>query len=266
MKTGLSAVAILSLAPVAFAQDVGPQRAQFTISLSLDGVNWTRSLSFDPSVPQPVFARLTMDYHANGGIVPMGLNVAKSQPTARGWDPTLGDSLLPYNTTTVIEPDLSLDDGDGYTLGRTFGPRITPAIVSHQYTFQNEKYQRFAEATVTLHPGQGSGNNNVSGRAGINSSGSPIDFRSPLNDLLLFVWGMNFAADRTGTLHFDVPRESFRTSPDGTMRSANFGVAQAPHTFIEAPMLDTLGADIIFVPSPAPLALLGAAALLRRRR
>ncbi len=258
------------LSTLAAAQTGVPQRSQFTLELSTDGATWTRNLTLDTTLNQPVFCRLLIDYYANGGVTPDWLNVAKSQPLVAGWRASLGDTVLPMNTTGRIIPDYSLTDGDGYTLGRTYGQYSTPATTVYQYTLAGESYLRFAQSEATRHPGQGSGGNNVSGSFGINTSGYPLDPQPGLSDVELFVWGMSFASDRTGSLSITVPREAFRTSPTYTnpplTRSTGWLVLDSSFGFIEAPMLDTLGAEITFVPAPSSLALLGLALAARRRR
>lgn len=271
MKTAAAICGIFAVCTPALAQPSDlVQRSQFSLELSTDGVNWTRNLALDPALGQPVFARVLIDYYENGGPTPIGLASGKSQPLVRGWSPAAGDTLLGYDQSNRIIPDYSLTDGDGYAMGRTRGPSSTYAIVPHVYTFQNEGYLRFASSLAYFHPGQGFGRNNVTGLEGIVHAADTFSYITATRGLELFVWGMTFAPSRTGSVHLDIPRESFRTPSGETFRSTQWAVRPTPSTFefVESPMLDTLGANLTFIPTPGALAPFGAVCALtfRRRR
>ncbi len=270
MKTAFSAAAVLVLAPLAIAQTGIPQRSQYTIQLSTDGSNWTRNLSADPA-SGPVFARLSIDYIANGGPTATYLNGARGQPLTPNWRSTAGDRVLPFTPQARVVPDYSLTDGDGYQLGRVLGAAFVSEIRSFEYVLNGVEYMRIAEATATFHPGQGSGSNNVTGLLGINTSNPLLGPFLGTSDLELFVWGMSFDASRRGELAFDVPLNAVRTSPTSAnppaTRSSTWGIGVFPNlSFIEAPMIETRTATLTFVPSPASLALLALAPLAVRRR
>ncbi len=268
----LTTATLCLFSTLAAAQTGVPQRSQFTLELSTDGASWTRNLTLDTTLNRPVFCRVLIDYYANGGITPDWLNVARSQPLVTGWRAALGDTVLPMNMNHRIVPDYSLTDGDGYTLGRTYGQTTTPTTGIFQYSLDGQNYLRIAEYLATQHPGRGMGSNNMNGEAGLNTSGNPLNAQPGLSDIELFVWGMSFAPDRTGSLSISIPREAFRTSSAGAnpplTRSTGWLVRDSTFAFIEAPMLDTLGAEITFVPAPGALAPFGAvfALTFRRRR
>ncbi|MFZ4574187.1 MAG: hypothetical protein ACOYN0_07300 [Phycisphaerales bacterium] len=253
-----------ALALSAYGQ-VAP-RSQFTVELSTDGQNWSRTLVVDPSLTAVVFGRTSISYIRNDGPAVLGLTIAKSQPTLAGW--SAGDTILPFEAANrVAEADYSTTDGDGFALGRTYGQTIADAVIVHQYDFAGTSYARFAQAVATNHPGQGAGDNNVSGLRGINNSGASLAANFGTTDVRLFTWGMSFAQSRSGSLDVNIPVESFRTS-NGERSSLWFSSITSPFTFEEAPMLETLGANIRFVPAPGSFALAAVAGLVlfpRRR-
>lgn len=240
-------------------------RSQVTVELSTDGQSWTRSLVVDPALNPVVFGRTSISYIRNDGPAVLGLTIAKSQPTLAGW--SAGDSILPFESANRVDgPDYSTTDGDGLALGRLYGQSVADDVVVHQYDFNGVSYSRFAQAVATNHPGQGAGDNNVSGLRGINNSGASLAANFGTVDVRLFTWGMSFASSRSGSLAVDVPMESYRTS-NGERSSLWFSSVTSPFTFAEAPMLETLGADIRFVPTPGSLVLMVASApLLFARR
>lgn len=247
----------------AFALNANAQlapRSQMTVELSTDGQNWSRSLAVDPALNPVVFGRTSISYIRNDGPAVLGLTIAKSQPTLSGW--SAGDTILPFEPANRLSaPDYSTSDGDGLALGRLYGQLIADAVVVHQYDFDGVSYARFAQASATNHPGQGDGDNNVSGLRGINNSGASLAANFGTVDVQLFTWGMSFASNRSGTLAVDVPMESYRTI-NGERSSLWFSSVTSPFTFSDAPMLETLGADIRFVPTPGASGLLASGGLV----
>lgn len=244
------------------------QRTQFEIELSTDGTTWTNNLEVNPSINSRVFARVHVSYVANGTTAPLFFNGGRSQPLAAGWNQAGGDTVLPFNATGRVVADF----GANPTLGRVFGATTVSAVTAHQYAFGGTNYLRFAETAATNHPGQGSGTNNVTGGAGVNTSNNTLSPQLGISELPLFVWGMSFSATRSGSMSFTIPQEGFRTSgstanPPNT-RSATWVTSSSPFTTVEAPTLDTIGATLTFVPAPGAAALLGLGGLVvgRRRR
>ncbi|MFZ4574989.1 MAG: hypothetical protein ACOYN0_11365 [Phycisphaerales bacterium] len=267
-KVLVSLMVVAGMAVAANAQV--SQRSQFEIELSKDrGVTWSNTMTFNPVTEAgPVFARVTVTYVANGGPTPLFFNGGRFQPTGAGWNQAGGDTALAINPTGRVVADLNANPP---VLGRVFGATTVSAVIGHQYAFGGTNYLRFAETAATNHPGQGSGTNNVTGGAGINTSNNTLSPQLGISDLNLFVWGMNFTR-QSGEISFSIPQEGFRTSgatanPANT-RSATWVTNTSPFTTVEAPTLDTIGATLTFVPAPSAAALLGLGGLVvgRRRR
>lgn len=270
----LAIASLLLAASMAAAQTAVLQRSQFAISFSTDGAAWTSSLQYDPS-SGPVFARLTIDYFANGGFKADGLNGARAQPMAAGWQAAAGDRILPFERSNRIVADYSETDGDGFQFGRVYGTTVSDTMAVHEYQFEGTDFVRIAAPTTTLHPGQGTGRNNFNGSGGMNLSGSPVEPVAGTTGLELFVWGMTFAPSRRGELVFDVPPEAFRLSPPAsslpntrstTWYRGSFSPPIPSLSFAEAPMLETRVGTLTFIPTPSALLTLGAAIAMNRRR
>jgi len=265
-KVLVSLMVVAGMAVAANAQV--SQRSQFEIELSRDGTTWTNNLSINPAVDGGrVFARVHVTYVANGGPAPLFFNGGRSQPTGAGWDSANGDTVLPFNATGRVVADF----GATPTLGRVFGATTVSAVTAHQYAFGGTNYLRFAETAATNHPGQGSGTNNVTGGAGINTSNNTLSPQLGISELPLFVWGMNFTR-QSGSISFSIAQEGFRTSgatanPANT-RSATWVTSSSPFTTVEAPTVETIGATLTLIPAPSAAALLGLGGLVvgRRRR
>jgi len=267
MKKVLGSLLVLAgMAMTANAQV--SQRTQYEIELSTDGTTWTNNLEVNPALVSRVFARVHVSYVANGGPTPLFFNGGRMQPLGAGWNQAGGDTVLPFNATGRIVANY----GETPTLGRVFGAGTVAAVVAHQYSFGGENYLRFAETAAVNHPGQGSGTNNLTGGAGINTSNNTLSPQLGISERELFVWGMSFNASRAGSIGFTIPQEGFRTSgttanPPST-RSATWVTETSPFTTVEAPTIDTIGATLTFVPAPGAAALLGLGGLVvgRRRR
>lgn len=245
------------------------QRSQFEIELSTDGTTWSNALEVNPSVNSRVFARVLVSYVANGGPTPLFFNGGRFQPMGAGWDQAGGDTVLAYNPTARVVADYAANPP---VLGRVFGATTVSAVNTHQYAFGGVNYVRFAEAAAVLHPGQGTGSNNLTGAAGINTSNNTLAPQPGIADVVLFTWGMSFSATRSGAMSFTIPQEGMRTSgttanPPST-RSATWVTNTSPFTSVEAPTIDTIGSTLTFVPAPGAAALLGLGGLVigRRRR
>lgn len=243
------------------------QRSQFEIELSTDGVTWSNALEVNPALNSRVFARVLVSYVANGGPTPLFFNGGRFQPMGAGWNQAGGDTVLAYNATGRVTADYAANPP---VLGRVFGATTVTAVATHQYAFGGVNYVRFAEAVAVQHPGQGTGTNNLTGGAGVNTSNNTLSPQLGITDLALFTWGMNFSSTRTGSMSFTIPQEGFRTSgttanPPST-RSATWVTSSSPFTTVEAPTLDTIGATLTFVPTPGAAALLGLGGLVAGRR
>jgi hypothetical protein len=183
MKMSITCAGIAFVASVCHGQLV--QRSQFKVELSQNGTEWSTHLDIYTQNNPVVFARVLLSYLDNGGPTPLFLQSSRCQPMGLGWSPADGDRVLPYDATSRIVPDYTNSDGDGFTLGRTFGATTVTAISTFEYQFGGQSILRFAESGTTEHPGQGSGGNNVTGSRGILTGNNAMSPQLGLTDVVL---------------------------------------------------------------------------------
>ena len=268
-----SIVAVAGIAAAANAQSI------IDLQVSLDGLNWSDSVDATPG--QTVETRLVFSY--TGTASPVGLASAVVQPTVSNWGADLNFLGLVNNgqgANNTTPPGVVDDVPGAYGRIRPFGRNTYSAPNALKGFVQQDvgvNYLRIGQTQATSFPGGAGNTTGASGVAiaqlsNVGRTAADPEFKFGSTGIVGFKFGFAVAGDTTDYRSLDVtiPLAGIgnRTAATGGQVYYYGDLGETTGLIRGTATVDGATVNIVPIPAPGALALLGLGGIIggRRRR
>jgi MYXO-CTERM domain-containing protein len=274
------------VAAAGIASLANAQATLMTVETSLDGISWA-SGARNVNPGQTVQFRYKVSFDAGAsGVTPVGFASLTFQPTVSNWG---NDTLAAFATTGNNTNGGTVTEASG-AFGRispfgSTGPTTSDPYRGHTQSVSGTNFLRIARTTITNWVGAGattgtSAANNFNGAGGLACvqkaaslvvAGTDPAYNAAISNVVIAKFSLTLSPDTAArTLVIDAPTDGMsRNSTSGAREASWF--SNASDTFGAtkgAVSVSTASLNVVAVPAPGVLGLMGMGGLvaLRRRR